>query len=476
MNKSFVCHLARCRWLVCALGALALMPASLWAQPQGGARVYEEQLRVQLDKLPEAREIGFDAGGWFNYVLMSYDDQASLRHRTLQQFQARGWASLNVKGVHKFYVRGLLNWDVWAHNASTTSHGDYDFSEQIERAWYEFDLGQLMLNQTGRQQAFGLKVKVGREYTTIGTALVLSMPMDMVDFNLTIKNWETRAFLGKSIKDSDNMVDDSPFINSHQDRCFWGFETRYRGFTSHRPFAYFLNNIDHSSPSPWDANQKYDYSSRYLGIGSEGSIILPDLTYKAEVVGEWGRTYSDGMTTSQDDICAMAADFQLEYFFKVPTSPKIMAEYIWASGDGDRNIAGSTVGGNLAGTKDRAFNAFGFRDTGIAFAPQISNINVYVVGARFNPLEKYGRIFKKMELGSKVFFYQKDKADGAISDSTATQNSSWLGWEWDVYCNWRVTSDLSWTMRYGVFQPGAAYDNDNDSCRHFLYTGLTLSF
>ena len=172
----------------------------------------------------------------------------------------------------------------------------------------------------------------------------------------------------------------------------------------------------------------------------------------------------------------MAADLQLQYVFQVNTHPTLMTEYIWASGDGDRRIATATAGGNLAGTKDHAFNAFGFRDTGIAFAPRISNINVYMIGAKFNPLEKYNRLFKKMELGTKVFFYQKDKADGAISDTTATLNSSWLGWEWDVYCNWRVTSDLSWTMRYGVFQPGAAYDGNNDSCRHFLYTGLTLSF
>jgi len=465
-----------CGWFVLVVAFIAWPAGALWAQPQGGARVYDEQLRVQLDELPEAREVGFDAGGWLNYVLMSYDDQANMRHRTLQQFQVRGWASLNYKGVHKAYVRGLLNWDVWATNDAVVRGRDCDNYNQVERAWYQFDLGQLLLNQTGKQQPVGLTLKVGREYTTFGTALVLSMPLDVIDLNLTAGDWQLRAMLAKTIKDSQN-IDESAEVSSHQDRCFWGFEVTYHGLSNHRPFAYFLNNSDHSTPRPRSQTQRYDYSSRYLGVGSTGSLFTPNLTYKTELVGEWGRTYSDRATDGQDEICAFAADLQMEYLFRVPTRPRIMVEFIRASGDGDRGTSAvATAGGNRLGTRDEAFNAFGFRDTGIAFAPKLSNLNVYVVGAKFYPLEKFGRLFKKLEVGTKVFFYQKDKGDGAISDSTATENSTWLGWEWDIYCDWRLTSDLSWTMRYGAFQPGAAYDSSNDSCRQFLYTGLTLSF
>ncbi len=475
MNRTAVNQI-RYRWLIILLAVTVAPAAELWAQPSGGVRIFDEGLRVRMDKLPEAREVGFDAGGWADYVLLSFDDQARMRHRTLQQFQLRGWSSMNFKGVHKVYVRGMLNWDVWANNDSSVAGRDYDFREKLERAWYEFDLAQLLQNQTGKQQAFGLKVKAGREYSTIGTALVLSMPMDMIDLNLTIRNWRLRAFLGKSLKNSPN-IDESPYISSRQERCLWGIEVGYTGLSTHRPFAYYLSNNDRSTAYPRDPTQKYDYSSRYLGIGSEGSILTKNLSYKAELVAEWGKTYSDGAITRQDKICAMAADIQLEYLFDVQTHPRLMVEYIWGSGDNDRvSSTTATVGGNLAGTRDRAFNGLGFRDTGLAFAPKISNINVYVIGAKFLPLEKYGRLFEKMEVGTKVFFYQKDKADGAVSDPTATQQSSWLGWEWDIYCNWRVTSDLFWTIRYGAFQPGAAFDSSNDSCRQFLYTGMTFSF
>ena len=183
-----------------------------------------------------------------------------------------------------------------------------------------------------------------------------------------------------------------------------------------------------------------------------------------------------GVAAGRDHICAMAVDIMLEYLFRMPTRPKVMVEYLYGSGDSDYvSTATSTVGGNWPGTKDNNFSAFGFRDTGIAFAPQISNIHIYVLGASFFPLEHI-ELFKKMEIGSKVFFYHKARASGPIGDSSTDNRGKWLGWEWDIYCNWRVTSDLAWTIRYGAFQPGSAYDGQSQSCRQYLYTGITLSF
>jgi len=45
-----------------------------------------------------------------------------------------------------------------------------------------------------------------------------------------------------------------------------------------------------------------------------------------------------------------------------------------------------------------------------------------------------------------------------------------------VFCNWRLTSDLAWTIRYGAFFPGSAYDGGDKTCRQFVYTGMVLSF
>ena len=458
-----------------AAGAvLAAAAAQAGAQGDDGRRVYDEQLRVRLDQqIAEAQETGVDGGGWFNFAFYRYDDAQARRTRTLRQYQLRGWGSANIQGVHRFYVRGLLGYDDW--NAGTNPverHGDQYSGLEIERAWYRFDLARLLRNRTGQDPPIGLGVKVGRQFTEIGTGFVLSMPLDMIGFETSLWDWKLKALLGKTIHETRN-IDDAGAVYDHQRRCLWGAELSYTGFDRHRPFVYYLDNHDQTRPDPFDAAQGYDYSSRYVGVGSRGSLFLPHLRYQVEAVGEFGKTFSDGVTAGRDRICAMATDTQLEYLFQAPTHPKVSFEHVWASGDDDRELsATSTVGGNRPGTRDHAFNAFGYRDTGLAFSPRVSNLHMYSLGASFFPFEQHKRL-AKMELGTKVFFYHKS-ADGAVSDATATEDARWLGWEWDVYCNWRITSDLSWTIRYGAFQPGSAFEHD--SCRQFLLTAVTLSF
>jgi len=451
-----------------------LLPTAA-GQDAAGRNIYEEQLRVQLDRqVAEAREVGVDGGGWFSFAFFHFDDASARTDRTLRQYQLRGWGSANVQGVHRAYVRALMGYDDWnAGQNPDEPHGDQFSGFEVERAWYEFDLGQMLKNETGQRPAVGLRVKVGREFAEIGTGLVLSMPLDMVRFNTYVGDWEFDALLGKTISDTRN-IDDSAAVADHHQRCIWGGQLTYTGLTRHRPFAYFLENNDHTRPDPADPAQSYDYSSRYVGLGSRGSLFLPKLRYQAEVVGEFGQTYSAGATDRQDDICAMASDLLLEYLFGGPMKPKVSLEHLWASGDDDRELsATATVRGNRPGTKDHAFNAFGFRDTGLAFSPRVSNLHMYAVGAGFFPLEKCGKMFEGLEVGSKVFLFHKSST-GPLSDTTATESSRWLGWEWDVYCNWRITSDLSWTIRYGAFMPGGAYQDD--SCRQFLLTALNLSF
>ncbi len=458
-----------------AAAVLVACGAQSLAQSAGGIRIYNEQLRVRLDeRRPTDRETSFDAGGWLTFGLFYFDDTLGDRH-TLRQYQGRAWASLNIENVHRFYIRGLYGYDDWnSGNNLKNYQGDEDTGPQIERAWYEFDLGRLLAGPIGRRPDFGAKIKVGREYVTIGTGLTLAMAVDAIQFELEPGNWRLRGLMAKSIESSINPVDTSGPVATHQNRCLWGAEIAYSGIDNHQPFVYYLLNSDSTSPHPSDPAQRYDYDSQYLGIGSSGTIFSPNLQYRAEVVGEWGTTYSNNTVDRRDDICAMAANLMFEYLFDVPTRPAVAFEYLYGSGDDDRLVSSSsTAGGNRRGTDDNAFNAFGFRDTGISFAPKISNIHIYSLGATCFPLENT-KLFEKFQFGTKVFFYHKAKAGGPISDTTAVKSSKWLGWEWDIYADWRITSDVSWTIRYGVFQPGSAFGNDN--CRQFLLTAVTWSF
>ncbi|MFW6146553.1 MAG: alginate export family protein [Planctomycetota bacterium] len=444
-------------------------------EPRTGVDVYNEQLRVRLDQqMSQAREVGVDAGGWFNFAVFDFLHGPSQETRTMRQYELRFWGSANVGGVHRGYVRALLGWENWNPGDYYIEGGENHFNDRIERAWYQFDSFALQRNRTGKTPSTGFRFKVGRQFATIGSALVLSMPLDMIRFDVSVGELDFMAMLGQTLRRSRN-IDDSDVIAGRQDRCFYGFELGYRGWARHRPFVYFLSQFDHTQPNPPLQGQRFDYSSRYLGIGSEGALS-ENLQYRGELVGQWGRTYSEGATDSQDDICAVALDAELSYYIDAPTRPRLTAEYLFATGDDDRRTsATATVGGNTPGTDDEAFNAFGFRDTGIAFAPRISNLHMYAVGGSFFPLESI-RAFEQMEVGTKVFFYHKDEASGPVSDTTGANDARCLGWEWDVFADWRITSDLAWTIRYGIFQPSGAFDGTDKSSRHFLYTGLVFSF
>jgi hypothetical protein len=42
--------------------------------------------------------------------------------------------------------------------------------------------------------------------------------------------------------------------------------------------------------------------------------------------------------------------------------------------------------------------------------------------------------------------------------------------------SWRILSDLSLDLRYGVFLPGDAMPDTEDDVRQFIYTGVTYAF
>ena len=458
------------RWslvLAVVVGAL-VAPA---AGQDGGVSFYEEELRVKLDEQrPADRETRFEGGGWLSAALFHYDDPVLGSDRPLRRFQLRAWGRMDVRGVHRAYVRGLLSIDDWNKGDNPVFGRGDEYDEVIERAWYEFNIGKEAWGARNR-----LKVKVGRQFSRVGTAFTLSMPLDAVQVTAATPEVSLKGLLGLTIRKSDN-IDGSANVARHQDRLFVGAELAYEGFDRHRPFIYVLSNEDNTGATPKLAGQSFEYTSRYVGAGSRGALPGDRFKYQAEVVCEWGKTYSATATSGKDKIRAMAMDLAAEYHFPVATRPKVMAEYIYASGDKDRALSSvSTIGGNLIGTKDHGFNAFGFRDTGLAFAPDISNIHVVMVGGSFFPFE-HAKAFKKMEIGSKLFCYQKATEAGPISDPTAANNARYLGSDCDVFCNWRLTSDVAWTIRYGAFFPGSAYDGGDNTCRQFLYTGAVFSF
>jgi len=257
-----------------------------------------------------------------------------------------------------------------------------------------------------------------------------------------------------------------------------------RNVKGHHPYVYSLfqqdyNTFDEGVVGP--VTTQYEYNSYYLGIGSSGPIG-DRMLYGVEAVYEGGNALSNsvdvttGLTPipqTHEQIQAWAADLRLDYLLPDERHTRFTGEVIMASGDDDRLISSTnTFGGNKSKTKDRAFNAFGLLNTGLAFAPAVSNLLAFRVGGSTFPLPASGPM-RRMQVGTDLFLFNKLESDAPI-DEPSFQNK-YLGWEPDLFINWQVTSDVTLVFRYGIFFPS---DNafQSDDTRQYIYGGLTYAF
>jgi hypothetical protein len=176
---------------------------------------------------------------------------------------------------------------------------------------------------------------------------------------------------------------------------------------------------------------------------------------------------------TNNDIEAWAARFYTRYLFQDEQESQAIFEALFASGDPDRDTdTTNTFGGSAIGDTDRAFNSIDGVGTGLAFGPPVSNLMMFRGGFSSFPFKSV-KLFERLRLGLDVYVF--NKMDSAAPLDEASGNASYLGTETDLSADWRIFSDLSVHLRYGVFFPGNALNSDSDE-RHFLYTGITYSF
>jgi hypothetical protein len=249
------------------------------------------------------------------------------------------------------------------------------------------------------------------------------------------------------------------------------------------PYGYILFQRDYNRAQPIDAHiipTGYRYNSYYAGLGITGPI-RDQFTYGAEFCFEGGRglsnSYDPGNSSpvnqTDDPIEAYAADVQLAYLPGDSRRSRIGIEAIISSGDRDRLTTSATFGGNHPNTGDHAFNALGDSDTGLAFAASLSNLMLVHLSASTYPVQ-HGA-FSELQTGADLLFFGKTSVHAPIDE--ATTNGTYLGCEPDLFVNWRVTDDVTFDLRYGLFFPGSAIpDGQPNFVRQFLYAGVTYAF
>ena len=153
-------------------------------------------------------------------------------------------------------------------------------------------------------------------------------------------------------------------------------------------------------------------------------------------------------------------------------SPAINANYIYASGGGD-------------GASGNFHPWFGYADgyNGYLFAPSLSNIHIFNLGASVKPYEN-------TTLSLQGYYYMRADSDTGIAQSpsdpnvdfgglafTAQGDGGGLGWEIDSILGYDYSKDVRVQLVYAAFIPGGAFTKVNaDATAHEIRGELNVKF
>lgn len=467
-----------------AISAAALAPASLAQQDvqrrlERAIRTADPAERLRADMalgLGERSVLDFGGYAAFSYVHLN---DSTGNSRRLAQPEVTLYGRSVIDGAHTFFARARFQYQAFSQGDSFDGRGD-DWTEPfLDRYWYEFDMRRASAAYEGRSIAGNINLRVGRQFIDWGQGLVVSENMYAIRPTFEVGRFTFEGLAGVTPGDQSVTDFDASWRGYDDDvtRGFFGGRLIYTtpGLTEF--YTYVIRQVDYNDDREAQigllTDVSFEYNSTYLGFGSTGSFT-PDLVYLGEFVYEFGESQSDPLRGAQvdTDIGAWAARGQLTYVVRDTWQSRVEFETIFASGDADRLTTSDTVGGNQAGTTDKAFNSMGFVNTGLAFSPSLSNIMTYRLGASTYPFTSIDG-FQQFQVG--VDFFALNKMDPRAPIDEPTSDDRFLGFETDLYANYRITSDLAVTARYGVFFPSAAIESEKDT-RHFVFLGVTLSF
>jgi hypothetical protein len=441
----------------------------------------DTMLRID-ERIPADQRALFDYGMFLSAGYLSADDDQDDNH-VLWQFEAIAYGRLNIDNVQEVFLRGRATYRDFNSGDSFDGDGDAWLGPEFERAYYRFDSRQYEAAYKGEIAQYGFTFTGGRDLAYWGNGLTLSRDIDGIFVDLYTAPVDVQILAGVTPNDTVDFDSSRPHYEDDTNRGFYG-GLLSKQIGSHVPFIYGLLQQDYNPNEVLQeggVDTEFNYNSYYIGAGSAGSIG-DRLLYGVEFTYEGGRSLSNSfeingpnleqVEQTEDDINAYAFDARLDYLLADERRSRINGEVIIASGDDDRGNTSTTFNGNQPNTKDEAFNGFGLLNTGLAFAPTVSNMLTFRVGASTFPWPDHPA-FNRLQIGTDFFIYNKLQADAPIDEPTFDEQ--FLGVEPDFFLNWQVTSDVSFAARYGIFFPSSDAFAD-DEIRQFLYVNILYGF
>ena len=474
-----------CGGLLCLLVVGWAVPA--WAQSdQERFERQLEQLRLETLAGPEAAPAGqrllVDYGGYFLFDYLALDDSEN-EHHVLRQYTLLAYARLNFDGAHELFARARGGWRDFNEGDSFDGRGDERIDPDFDRLYYRFNLANYKAVHEGKVVTDNVVLTGGRELVYWANGLTVAQLIDGGMLEATVGRASAHLVAGVTPVRTVDFDPSRPEFDFHTRRGFFGGLLNFQ-LGAHQPYAYALVQRDYNEDErlvTGTVTTEFEYNSNYFGVGATGNVG-DRVLYGVEFVYETGDTLSNSfgvegpilvqVPQTRDDVEAFAADFRVEYLFPGHRRTRVSTEVLLASGDDDRGDTSTTFGGNAPGTTDRAFNAFGLINTGLAQAPAVSNLMMLRCGVSTFPLGDTVE-FQRLQVGLDVFLFGKFDKDAPIDEPTADQR--YLAWEPDVFLNWQVMSDVTLAVRYGIsFPDDGAFAIDDP--RQFFSFSLSFAF
>jgi hypothetical protein len=441
----------------------------------------ERDTQNQVDTaLPLSQRALIDYGAYATYSYLSFDDAEHNNHG-LNEPELVAYGRLNLDNANDLYVRArgfYLGYNPGDNPDGRPNHID----GVVEEGWYHFSLAGLAADEHHDPPPVNVDVKAGRQFVDWGIGLTLDQYADGILAQISSKPVTVDLLASVTIRQTIDFDISRPDLDESTERGFYGVKVG-AAVGRANPYGYILFQRDYNRPESLYTHvlpTRYRYNSYYAGVGINGPI-RDSLLYAVEGCFEGGRGLSNSfnpansepVTQTADPIEAYAGKARLDYLPGDVHRSRLSIEGIISSGDHDRINTSGTFGGNRPNTGDHAFNALGDSDTGLAFGTSVSNLMLLRLGASTYPFAEKGP-FGQLQSGVDLFFFAKTQETAPIDE--ATLNSRYLGFEPDLFLNWRPTDDVTLVLRYGLFVPGDAIpEGQPNFVRQFFYAGVTYA-
>jgi hypothetical protein len=479
------------RWGIWFLIAAAFLPgldSAAQAQNRNTAlinRLEQQMLDNEIERrLEDSRgqtfgeQLTLDYGASLRFGWAKLDN-AKFQPYGLRQYEANVYIQATAAGGHKAFGNLRFLYSQY-YNSDNANNGMLD--PVGNRYWYQFDLSDWQQANDGAKGEVDFNIRAGRQFVTWGSGLVWSNDIYGAKARLDWNELTIEGMAGVSARSGLYDFDVSrPNYDTDTNRHVFGIRAQHRISAEIAPFVSYFVQRDHNDDNvllPFFGPTQFKYNSEYLSFGTDGSIGN-QLLYTLEICHESGTGYSTpivvpaGPLQTQENIDAWAGILNMVYLLRDNQGTRLEATLGFGTGDSDRASSSGTIGGNWPGTHDNSFNSLGYINTGLALAPSMTNLLMARVGAStgipINP-----RRPDDFRIGTDFFVFGKTTANAPISaPSTANR---YVGWECDLRLDWRVTSDVSFNLRYGLFVPNGGNPAPIDQIRQFLYGGISYAF